>query len=137
MGSAFIARNEKVEAKNRISQKEARRKSKREAGSDSKRAVGSGIREISDNREVLRRKRSTVAVALPGRGQTGRHHAARTVSGNVALLSSDVAFNSRLFSRQLSRRSRKHAGGDHRRHHLRRESARCDSRRASGSWLSG
>ena len=105
MGSALIAGNEKVEAKDRVSQKEAKGKGKREAGSGSKRAIGSGIREVGDNREVLRWKRPTVAITLSGSGKTSRSHAARTVSGNVAILSSHAPFGPRLFSRRLSRYS--------------------------------
>src|SRR5260370_13974596 len=127
IGSAFIARNEKVEAKSRISQKETHPRSKREASSRSQSAAGSRIRKGREDREILRWKSPTVAVALRGSGKTGRIDAARTVSGNVAILSGDVAFDPRLFSRQLSRRPRKHAGRDHRGHHLRRGSARCDS----------
>src|ERR1700686_5287555 len=127
MRSAFIARNEKIEAKSRISQKENHPRSKREARSRSQSAAGRRIRKGREDREILRWKSPTVAVALRGSGKTSLVDAQGAVSGNVALLSGHVAFNSRLFSRQLPRRPRKHVGRDHRGHHLRRGSARCDS----------
>src|SRR5260370_26651678 len=136
MRSAFIARNEKVEVKDRSPQKEIQPEGKREAKSRSKRTVGSGIREGSDNCEVLRGKSPTAAATLQGSGKAGRVDAERTVRGNVAIFSSDVAFDSRLFRRHLSPRAREHASRDHRRHHLRREPARRDPRRSSSAWLS-
>src|ERR1700680_668634 len=66
IGSALIARNEKVEPKSRISQKEIHPKSNGEAGPHSKSAAGSGICKGREEREILRRKSPTIAVALRG-----------------------------------------------------------------------
>src|SRR5260370_421193 len=74
MRSAFIARNEKVEVKDRSPQKEIQPEGKREAKSRSKRTVGSGIREGSDNCEVLRGKSPTAAATLQGSGHTIPRH---------------------------------------------------------------
>src|SRR2546421_9295881 len=99
MRSAFIARNEEVEAKSRSSQKDIQG-DKGKQGSRFKRPSRSGIRGSGEEREILRRKSPTAAGALRGSGKAGRIYAAGTVSGNVAVLSSHAPFDSRLFSRQ-------------------------------------
>src|SRR5438874_9175884 len=101
-----------------------------------KRAPRSGVRPGGEKREDLRRKSSTVAVALSGSGKAGRVDAEGAVCRNVAILSGHVAFDSRLFRRQIPRRPREHAGRDHRRNHLRRKSARCNSGRTSSTRFS-
>ena len=52
-----------------------------------------------EKREDLRRKSSTVAVALSGSGKAGRVDAEGSVCRNVAILSGHAPFDPRLFSR--------------------------------------
>src|SRR5438874_11175402 len=118
MRSAFIPRDEKSEEENGIAQKETCREGNGEAKSLPKRTVGSRVREGRDQREVLRGKSATVAAAVHGSGKTGRGDAERAVCRNVAVLSNDVAFDSRLLRSQIPRRSGKHARRDYRCHHL-------------------